>query len=344
MPSASSGIILVVVAAMAPLGAILLEWLRRRWDRDDGRADPPVRIPWWRRMARIGVLFRVGLASWVMLLVGVVAGVGLALAAGRRPVDRGAPTAARVGITYPAESTGVEMRETIRGSSAGVSPDDSIWVVIYIPELQSYFPQERSADVQAGGGWSARVQIGNEGDAGVSFEVLAVTADRRARREFRRYLEQGRQTGRWEGLPRLPGGALEYERVAVARRVFQPTRFTSPGGRFAVVEGEPGGYGILEIHDGSGRLLREVVVTQHIDGDFPNPLKALAWSPDETLFAVLYHHGSGGHVSLVSAETGREIDIREIDDQPHSLSFSADGRFIRAGRTRLPVADGSGSR
>jgi len=83
--------------------------------------------------------------------------------------------------------------------------------------------------------------------------------------------------------------------------------------------------------------LRTIDTTQHPQGDFPNDLKGLAWSPDSALIAVMYHHDGGGHISIVRVSTGEETQWIDIDDWHHDLAFSHDGRKIQAGGKSFAV-------
>ncbi len=193
----------IVVAIIGLIGTVVVKVLDHRL----AHAEPPaVGGRPKRRSQRAGVIFYVFLG----MLVG-----GAAVAAVPRITRRATP---EVRITSPSNGGSASMQETIRGTSRALPRGDSIWVVLYIPSTARYYPQDRPADVQAGGGWNALAQLGGAQDAGRRFEVLAVAADAAARAEFHAYLDEGARRQSWEGLVRLPAGAREYDRVAVTRQ------------------------------------------------------------------------------------------------------------------------------
>lgn len=105
----------------------------------------------------------------------------------------------------------------------------------------------------------------------------------------------------------------------------------SPNGKMYAREIEPKDYGHIGIFEvGTDKLLKEIKATQHPTGEYGNNLKALAWSPDSKLLAVMYHHNGGGHISLLDIEAGREIKYIAIQGWPHFMEFSPDGRQIIA--------------
>ena len=105
----------------------------------------------------------------------------------------------------------------------------------------------------------------------------------------------------------------------------------SPNGKMYAREIEPrdhGHFGIFEVY--TDKSLKEIKATQHPAGDYENNLKALAWSPDSKLLAVMYHHNGGGHISIIDIETGGEVKYISIQGWPHFMEFSPDGRQIIA--------------
>ncbi|HSU16979.1 hypothetical protein [Longimicrobium sp.] len=194
----------VMVAVIGLAGSVTVKVVEHRL----ARAEAPDALGRRRRTAkspRAGILFYICLG----MLVGGVAGAALP-----RLIRRTAP---ELRITHPADGGRAAIQETIRGTSRNLPPGDSVWVVVYIPSTARYYPQDRPADVQAGGGWNALARLGVEQDAGRRFEVLAVAADAATRAAFAAYLAEGARRRSWPGLERLPATAREHDRVAVTR-------------------------------------------------------------------------------------------------------------------------------
>jgi hypothetical protein len=210
----------IIVALIGLVGTIITS---RRAKEKAGRA----------KTARSSTLAP-SLSTTLFMIVLAVGIVGFILAKGleRRepaagPRDGGAAlldspvvepaSSASVRITYPAAGAVVEEEEVVQGTSGPIPPADSLWVVVFIPSVARYFPQDNPVDMQAGGGWNALTRLGVKSDAGMRFQVLIVAADARARAAFRQYLAAGAQAQSWVGMQRLPEGAVEHHRVTVTR-------------------------------------------------------------------------------------------------------------------------------
>jgi hypothetical protein len=195
----------VVVAVIGLVGSVTVKVV----EHSLARAEAPDALGRRRRRARsprAGILFYVCLG----MLVG-----GGAVAAIPRVARR--PGAPELRITRPAEGAKVGIDEMIRGTSRNLPPGDSVWAVVFVPSAGRYYPQDRAADVQAGGGWNVPVHLGVAGDAGRRFEVLAIAADPATRAAFRAYDAESARRRSWPGIERLPATAREFDRVAVTR-------------------------------------------------------------------------------------------------------------------------------
>jgi hypothetical protein len=96
----------------------------------------------------------------------------------------------------------------------------------------------------------------------------------------------------------------------------------SPDKMLYAREEEPQQQGRIGIYDrATDRQLKVVKVTQQPDGDGPNEIKGLAWSPDSRLLAVMYHQSGGGSVSIVDVKEGKESARLNIMGQPHLIEF-----------------------
>lgn len=123
-------------------------------------------------------------------------------------------------ITYPDDGATVEIREMVRGTSQNIPERQVIWIVVYSQVAGRYYPQNYPADVQANGDWSSLAFIGIKEDSGkkFKFDIIAVLADEKAQDTFNDYLIQAKDKEKWEGLERLPEGALIYDRITVTRK------------------------------------------------------------------------------------------------------------------------------
>ena len=112
----------------------------------------------------------------------------------------------------------------------------------------------------------------------------------------------------------------------------------SPDGKMYACEISPVNFGHIGIFEAStDKLIRRTKVTQHPKGEFENDLKKLVWSHDSNYLAVMYHYDKGGHISIVSVDTGIKIKRITISKWYHSIEFSSDGTKIIANGDILEI-------
>jgi hypothetical protein len=126
--------------------------------------------------------------------------------------------ATAIKITYPTEGSKVEQIETVKGSSQAIPDGSVIWLVVFVPSVGRYFPQNRFADMLANGTWTSVVYIGQPGESGLKADVVAVLADKDAQAAFDGYLKNAMDKQDYPGLEQLPEGAVQHVRVSVVRR------------------------------------------------------------------------------------------------------------------------------
>lgn len=100
--------------------------------------------------------------------------------------------------------------------------DKAIWPVVFVGGV--YHPQDEGgkAAQKANGRWFQTVRFGDcvnapKKDIGQPFQLIIVTANESANAAFELYIANGKQTGKWPGMPALPEGAEEQVRVVVIR-------------------------------------------------------------------------------------------------------------------------------
>ncbi|MDQ1293747.1 MAG: hypothetical protein QG608_1628 [Actinomycetota bacterium] len=114
---------------------------------------------------------------------------------------------------------------TVRGTTDLDLGDRKIWILTQVSGVNRLYLQGDaavgwgSAALDATGRrWtSPTVYIGRDTDAGEHIDVIAVVADKAASGVFSAYLRDGLKTGDFPGIPQLPKGALEYDRVETVR-------------------------------------------------------------------------------------------------------------------------------
>jgi hypothetical protein len=135
-----------------------------------------------------------------------------------QPTPTPTPAAAEVKVTSPAKDSTVSMSEMVSGTSRNVPAGEKIWVVVYVHDVRRYYPQNDAAVVQPDGAWNSPASFGVPRDRGLKFDALAVTVDAAAEGAFRSYLKGATDRNDFPGLPQLPPGATQRDRVTVTRR------------------------------------------------------------------------------------------------------------------------------
>jgi hypothetical protein len=155
----------------------------------------------WKRAATIGLVIL--LVVNVALLVFFVAGYF-------SPVD--------LTVTYPSAGSNVGIAEVVRGTSQNIPNDKSIWVLVFIPQLDRYYPMQNPPLIQSNGDWSCLTTIGGSNDNGV-FGIVAVLADKTAQDAFDSYNKNSAENSIYPGIltQDLPPGLTVYQRVNVTR-------------------------------------------------------------------------------------------------------------------------------
>lgn len=117
-----------------------------------------------------------------------------------------------------------EMHETVppreieaRGTWRNVSKADEPRLVIYVPELDLFYPDAEILDLDANGEWSARTLIGGGDDSEMVFHIIATTSSAEAQNAIGEYLDKGRETGDWPGMRPLPEGVTRHHSITVVR-------------------------------------------------------------------------------------------------------------------------------
>ena len=87
------------------------------------------------------------------------------------------PTAVKtsVAITYPTNNSDVNASEWVRGTSQNIPNGQQLWIVVHEGNL--YFPMVDRVEINIDGTWTYNTTIGQTGDGGKSFNILAVLAD-----------------------------------------------------------------------------------------------------------------------------------------------------------------------
>jgi hypothetical protein len=120
-------------------------------------------------------------------------------------------------ITSPSDLEYVDQTITVQGTSQEIPLDQKIWVVVLVYKVGRYYPQNDPAEIEANNQWASIIYIGTPGDSSEKFDILAVTVDSNAQKEFNNYLINAKGKSDWAGLSKLPEGTVIYDRVTVMR-------------------------------------------------------------------------------------------------------------------------------
>lgn len=142
--------------------------------------------------------------------------LGLAAAGCFQPPKHGTD----VKITSPPDGGAVAQADIVRGTSRNVPAGEKIWVVLFIPRVARYYPQDNPAVVQPDGNWNSPAYFGlrTTDDSGVRFEVYAVTVNGAGQTAFQNYLKDASDKNDFAGLKQLPEGVTQQHSVTVTRK------------------------------------------------------------------------------------------------------------------------------
>lgn len=128
------------------------------------------------------------------------------------------PVVVQIEIRTPLEREKVEMITSVSGTSQNVPKDSVIWVVVFLPVVQRYFPMNDPAVLQVSGEWTSQAYVGQQGESGLEADILVVLADRDAQDAFNAYLTEAISMNNFPGMKRLPESAQLFDRVTVTRK------------------------------------------------------------------------------------------------------------------------------
>jgi hypothetical protein len=121
-----------------------------------------------------------------------------------------------ISISYPTQDSKVPQNVIVYGTANYVPPGQSLWLVLYNPQLRLYYPQDHAVTIPPNGNWSGQMYIGGANDTGKQFTISAVLADNGA---FASYIRNGETTGNWPGI--IPENYTSivntYDQVTVTR-------------------------------------------------------------------------------------------------------------------------------
>jgi hypothetical protein len=145
-----------------------------------------------------------------------------------------------IDITSPSEGDGVDLTETVKGTSQNIPENQEIRVFVYI--VNRYYPMANPAVVEENGEWSSIATIGGEQDTGKQFGVYAILANQNAKDAINTYNTNSEISGKYGGMEKLPSGAVIYNKVFVIRNAITRVTITFPlnnsnVGRNSTIEG-----------------------------------------------------------------------------------------------------------
>lgn len=193
----------ILTTLITTIGAIVCAIVgKRRESKQGGEQERPPQPP-------------TSIWAWGMWVCIAIAAVNTGILGWRlfRP-----PPLTEVTITYPTNLARVDQTEVVLGTFQGLPEGKTIWIVIFIPEVGRYYPQNRPVDLEAGNKWSSLAYIGVPSDTGKRFDILAVVVDTGAQNAFNAYLADARDRSDWAGMEALPEGAIIYDRITVTRK------------------------------------------------------------------------------------------------------------------------------
>jgi PGF-pre-PGF domain-containing protein len=132
-----------------------------------------------------------------------------------------------INITYPSNATSVNMQETVTGTAKNIPSEYKVWILVHPLATTKLYPQNGNVNI-INGKWLIPIGIGDKGNAGETFEIMAVLANQKAHEELTNYINTGKNTSNWPGIDSIPDGANVYYDVTVIRKTDPTVNITSP--------------------------------------------------------------------------------------------------------------------
>ena len=187
---------LISTVGTAIIAPIIIYFLRKQ----PPKTPQPIKQP-WKKAATIGL---------VILLVINLALFGIILVSYTAPVE--------VTMTYPSTDSHVGVTEILQGTSQNVPDEKAIWILVFIPQLDRYYPMLNTPLVQSNGDWTCFTTIGGPNDNG-TFGIILVLANKPAQDALNNYNKDSAENSFYPGIltKDLPAGLTTYQRVNVTR-------------------------------------------------------------------------------------------------------------------------------
>jgi hypothetical protein len=125
---------------------------------------------------------------------------------------------ASASIAIPRQGDGVCFKQPLRGTAKGVAESDELWIVLYSPDIERFFPGDPAERVIRRGStrWSGVAFVGKSkaADVGAPYELQIVSAGETASRQLADFTSGA---ARDLGLQSLPSGTRKLAGVFVTR-------------------------------------------------------------------------------------------------------------------------------
>ncbi len=126
--------------------------------------------------------------------------------------------AATAKISYPLNMSEIEWDLTINGMSQNVSNNQRLWIVLFIPLVQRYYPQQGPVAINETGNWEAHAFVGQPAQAGLKVDILVIIAHAKTSEKINETFERWVRKNDFKGCGQLPKGVTIADRISVIRK------------------------------------------------------------------------------------------------------------------------------
>lgn len=122
-------------------------------------------------------------------------------------------------IETPQDGSYVPYRLSVEGTHQNIPDNWDLWLVLYDPEADVFFPQPSAIMALPGGRWYTVATLGEDkmSEAGRTFEVLLLLLPRSAAMHLVRQTQEAAARGKSSSMPSVPRGGRVMDRVIVTR-------------------------------------------------------------------------------------------------------------------------------
>lgn len=123
-------------------------------------------------------------------------------------------------IETPLEGGDVWYRISVEGTHRNVPDNMELWLVLYSPDEDIFYPQPSAIMLLPGGRWYTMASIGEDKSEyiGKTYEMLLLMLPRTSAMQLVKHVQEAMARGKGYGTPNIPRNGVVMDRRIITRR------------------------------------------------------------------------------------------------------------------------------